>query len=460
MSETAAVRQTEERDDPLTPQFVRQVIQALDRGDGDQVRALIAPLRPADIAELLDLMRSDERRALVGMLGSELKPEVLSELEEAVRDEVISLLAPGDIAQALSEMDSDDAVYLLEDLDEEGQQEILGHMAADERAALERALEYPEDSAGRLMQRHLIAVPPFWDVGRTIDYMREAEDLPDEFYEIFVVDPAYKPIGTVPLYRVMRSKRPIKIADIMEDEQTLIRVDTDREEVARLFEKYDLISAAVIDESDRLAGVITVDDIMEVISEEATEDIRLMGGIVNEEAVGDSVFQTTRNRFSWLFINLLTAILASVVIGLFDASIQQMVALAVLMPIVASMGGNAGTQTMTVTVRSLATRELGPMNALRMVRREILVGLLNGVIFAVLMGAVGVLWFQDTELGLVIAAAMVINLIMAALSGILVPIALDKMGVDPAVASSVFVTTVTDVVGFFAFLGLAAIWLF
>lgn len=460
MSETAAVRQTEERDDPLTPQFVRQVIQALDRGDGDQVRALIAPLRPADIAELLDLMRSDERRALVGMLGSELKPEVLSELEEAVRDEVISLLAPGDIAQALSEMDSDDAVYLLEDLDEEGQQEILGHMAADERAALERALEYPEDSAGRLMQRHLIAVPPFWDVGRTIDYMREAEDLPDEFYEIFVVDPAYKPVGTVPLYRVMRSKRPIKIADIMEDEQTLIRVDTDREEVARLFEKYDLISAAVIDENDRLAGVITVDDIMEVISEEATEDIRLMGGIVNEEAVGDSVFQTTRNRFSWLFINLLTAILASVVIGLFDASIQQMVALAVLMPIVASMGGNAGTQTMTVTVRSLATRELGPMNALRMVRREILVGLLNGVIFAVLMGAVGVLWFQDTELGLVIAAAMVINLIMAALSGILVPIALDKMGVDPAVASSVFVTTVTDVVGFFAFLGLAAIWLF
>lgn len=460
MSETAAVRQTEERDDPLTPQFVRQVIQALDRGDGDQVRALIAPLRPADIAELLDLMRSDERRALVGMLGPELKPEVLSELEEAVRDEVISLLAPGDIAQALSEMDSDDAVYLLEDLDEEGQQEILGHMAADERAALERALEYPEDSAGRLMQRHLIAVPPFWDVGRTIDYMREAEDLPDEFYEIFVVDPAYKPVGTVPLYRVMRSKRPIKIADIMEDEQTLIRVDTDREEVARLFEKYDLISAAVIDENDRLAGVITVDDIMEVISEEATEDIRLMGGIVNEEAVGDSVFQTTRNRFSWLFINLLTAILASVVIGLFDASIQQMVALAVLMPIVASMGGNAGTQTMTVTVRSLATRELGPMNALRMVRREILVGLLNGVIFAVLMGAVGMLWFQDTELGLVIAAAMVINLIMAALSGILVPIALDKTGIDPAVASSVFVTTVTDVVGFFAFLGLAAVWLF
>jgi len=460
VSETAAVRQTEERDDPLTPQFVRQVIQALDRGDGDQVRALIAPLRPADIAELLDLMRSDERRALVGMLGPELKPEVLSELEEAVRDEVISLLAPGDIAQALSEMDSDDAVYLLEDLDEEGQQEILGHMAADERAALERALEYPEDSAGRLMQRHLIAVPPFWDVGRTIDYMREAEDLPDEFYEIFVVDPAYKPVGTVPLYRVMRSKRPIKIADIMEDEQTLIRVDTDREEVARLFEKYDLISAAVIDENDRLAGVITVDDIMEVISEEATEDIRLMGGIVNEEAVGDSVFQTTRNRFSWLFINLLTAILASVVIGLFDASIQQMVALAVLMPIVASMGGNAGTQTMTVTVRSLATRELGPMNALRMVRREILVGLLNGVIFAVLMGAVGMLWFQDTELGLVIAAAMVINLIMAALSGILVPIALDKTGIDPAVASSVFVTTVTDVVGFFAFLGLAAVWLF
>lgn len=459
MSETAVARQSEERDDPLTPQFVRQVIDALDRGDGDQVRNLIAPMRPADIAELLDLMRTDERRALVEMLGSELKPEVLSELEEGVRDEVIALLDPGDIAQALAEMDSDDAVYLLEDLDQQGQQEILSQMPADERAALERALEYPEDSAGRLMQRHLVAVPPFWDVGHTIDYMREAEDLPDEFYEIFVVDPAYRPIGTVPLNRVMRSKRPTKISDIMNTEQTLIRVDTDREEVARLFEKYDLISAAVIDENDRLVGVTTVDDIVEVISEEATEDIRLMGGIVNEEAVGDSVALTARNRFSWLFVNLLTAILASVVIGLFDATIEQMVALAVLMPIVASMGGNAGTQTMTVAVRSLATRELGPLNALRFMRRELLVGVVNGVLFALLIGVVGGVWFQDAMLGIVLGAAMIVNMVVAAVSGILVPMALDRMNIDPAVASSVFVTTMTDVVGFFAFLGLAAIWL-
>ncbi|GAK46390.1 magnesium transporter [Tepidicaulis marinus] len=459
MSETAVARQSEERDDPLTPQFVRQVIDALDRGDGDQVRNLIAPMRPADIAELLDLMRTDERRALVEMLGPELKPEVLSELEEGVRDEVIALLDPGDIAQALAEMDSDDAVYLLEDLDQQGQQEILSQMPADERAALERALEYPEDSAGRLMQRHLVAVPPFWDVGHTIDYMREAEDLPDEFYEIFVVDPAYRPIGTVPLYRVMRSKRPTKISDIMNTEQTLIRVDTDREEVARLFEKYDLISAAVIDENDRLVGVTTVDDIVEVISEEATEDIRLMGGIVNEEAVGDSVALTARNRFSWLFVNLLTAILASVVIGLFDATIEQMVALAVLMPIVASMGGNAGTQTMTVAVRSLATRELGPLNALRFMRRELMVGVVNGILFALLIGAVGGVWFQDAMLGVVLGAAMIVNMVVAAVSGILVPMALDRMNIDPAVASSVFVTTMTDVVGFFAFLGLAAIWL-
>ncbi len=449
--------QVDEWDTPLTPAFVGDIVRALDRGDVDQVRALVMPLRPADQAELLELVRSDELRALVQALGADLEPDVLSELEEAVRDDVIELMAPEDIAAAVQEMDSDDAVYILEDMSADDQREVLDQMPAEDRAAIERSLEYPEDSAGRIMQRDLVAVPPFWDVGQTIDYLREAQDLPDEFYEIFVVDPSYRPIGTIPLSRVMRTKRPVPIEDIMDVEQTLVPVDMDQEDVARQFEKYDLISAAVVDENERLAGVVTVDDVVEVIADEASEDIRRLGGIVSEESVTDTVVETTRNRFSWLFVNLLTAILASVVIALFEGTIQSMVALAVLMPIVASMGGNAGTQTMTVAVRALATRDLVPINTRRIVTREVLVGFFNGILFAILMGLIGGFWFQDPFLGGVLAAAMVINMIVAGLAGILVPLGLDKFGIDPAVASSVFVTTVTDVVGFFAFLGLAAL---
>ncbi|MBO6542528.1 MAG: magnesium transporter [Alphaproteobacteria bacterium] len=435
-------------------------MKALDRGDATIVCELVAPLRPADQAELLELVRPDELRLLVQMLGNDLDPEVLSELEEAVRDDVIELMAPKDIAAAIQEMDSDDAVYVLEDMDEDEQREVLDQMEPHEREVIERTLEYPEDSAGRIMQRELVAVPPFWDVGQTIDFMRDAGDLPDDFYEIFVVDPSYQPVGTVPLSRLLRTKRPVTIADIMDDEQTLISVSMDREDVARLFEKYDLISAAVVDENDRLVGVVTVDDIVEIIAEEASEDIRRLGGIVSEESVSDTVMETTRNRFSWLFVNLLTAILASLVIAIFDGTIEQMVALAVLMPIVASMGGNAGTQTMTVAVRALATRDLVPLNTGRIVTREVMVGLLNGIVFAVLMGTAGGLWFQDFLLGGVLAAAMIINMVLAGLAGILVPLALDRFGADPAIASSVFVTTVTDVVGFFAFLGLAGLVLF
>jgi magnesium transporter len=449
--------QSDEWDTPLTPDFVGRVVNALDRGDEETVRALVMPLRTADQAELLELVRSGDLRALVEVLGSDLDPEVLSELEEAVRDDVIELMATEDIAAALQEMDSDDAVYVLEDMDENEQREVLDQMPAQDRAVIERSLEYPEDSAGRIMQRDLVAVPPFWDVGQTIDHLRETQDLPDDFYEIFVVDPSHRPVGTVPLSRVMRSKRPIPIADIMDSEQTLISVEMDQEDVARLFEKYDLISAAVIDENERLVGVITVDDIVEIIADEASEDIRRLGGIVSEESVSDTVMETTRNRFSWLFVNLLTAILASIVIAMFDGTIEAMVALAILMPIVASMGGNAGTQTMTVAVRALATRDLVPINTSRIVTREILVGFLNGILFAILMGAVGAFWFQNALLGGVLAAAMVINMIFAGLAGILVPLALDRFGIDPAVASSVFVTTVTDVVGFFAFLGLAGL---
>jgi len=449
--------QNDEWDTPLTPVFVGAIVRALDRGDVDQVRSLVMPLRAADQAELLELVRSDELRALVHALGPDLEPDVLSELEEAVRDDVIELMAPEDIAAAVQEMDSDDAVYILEDMSADDQREVLDQMPAQDRAAIEQSLDYPEDSAGRIMQRDLVAVPPFWDVGQTIDYLREAQDLPDDFYEIFVVDPSYRPIGTVPLSRIMRSKRPIAIEDVMDVEQTIIPVATDQEDVARQFEKYDLISAAVVDENERLVGVVTVDDVVEVIAEEASEDIRRLGGIVSGESVSDTVIETTRNRFTWLFVNLLTAILASVVIAMFEGTIQSMVALAVLMPIVASMGGNAGTQTMTVAVRALATRDLVPINTRRIITREVLVGFFNGILFACLMGLIGGFWFKDPLLGGVLAGAMVINMIVAGLAGILVPLGLDRFGVDPAVASSVFVTTVTDVVGFFAFLGLAAV---
>ncbi|MGX1196061.1 magnesium transporter [Parvibaculum sp. MBR-TMA-1.3b-4.2] len=459
MADLATRTDTEEPDDLLSPAFVRAVVDAIDRADREKVRSLVLELRPADLAELLELVRQDERHALVEMLGSDLNPETLHELDESVRDDVMEMLDPSVIASAVAEMDSDDAVYLLEDMDAHDQREILEQLPATDRAVLEKSLEYPEYSAGRLMQRELVAVPPFWDIGQTIDYLREAEQLPDEFYEIFVVDPGYKPVGTVPLSRVMRTRRPVKMSEVMEEEQTLIPVAMDQEDVALLFSKYDLISAAVVDEDERLVGVITVDDIVEVITEEATEDIRRLGG-VGEEAISDTVIQTTRSRFSWLFLNLLTAILASAVIGLFDGTISQMVALAVLMPIVASMGGNAGTQTMTVAVRALATKDLVPFNASRIVTREVMVGFLNGIMFALLMGGIGGLWFENPALGMIIAAAMIINLVAAGLAGILIPIGLDKIGVDPAVSSAVFLTTVTDVVGFFAFLGLAALFLF
>ncbi|MBA4210367.1 MAG: magnesium transporter [Parvibaculum sp.] len=446
-------------EETLSPGFVRSVVDAVDRADPKSARELVLPLRAADLAELLELLRTEERQDLVGMLGADLNPEVLSELDESVRDHLIEILDPKDIAAALTEMDSDDAVYLLEDMDEDEQRLILDQLPASDRAALEQSLDYPEYSAGRLMQRELVAVPPFWDVGQTIDHLREADELPEEFYEIFVVDAAYKPIGTVPLSRVMRTKRPIKISEIMETEQTLIPVSMDQEDVALQFGKYDLISAAVVDEAGRLVGVITVDDIVEVISEEAAEDIRLLAG-VGEESISDTVMQTSRSRIPWLMVNLLTAVVAASVIALFDATIEQMVALAVLMPIVASMGGNAGTQTMTVTVRALATRDLVNFNVSRTIIREFWVGILNGVFFAALLGVLVGLVFGNEWLGIVFGSAMMINLVVASLVGILVPLGLDKLGTDPAVSSAVFVTTTTDVVGFFAFLGLAAIILF
>ncbi len=442
----------------LTPEFVKTVTEALDEGDEDQVRLRVIGLHAADLADLIGLIKPDERTRLIDLLGQDLEPEVLAELEEAVRDEVVAQIDPTDLAAAVTELETDDAVYVLEDLEPDEQAEVLRSVPAEERAAVEEGLSFAEDTAGRLMQRDFIAVAEYWTVGQTIDYMRESDDLPDEFYEIFVVDPAFRPVGTVALNRAMRTKRPVQVSQIMDTEQKLIPVDMDQEEVAYMFSQYSLLSAAVVDDNGRLVGMITADDVMDVIEEEAEEDIMRLAG-VGEVDLYDSVLDTTRTRFTWLLVNLGTAILASIVIALFDATIEQIVALAILMPIVASMGGNAGTQTLTVAVRSLAARELTATNAFRVVNKETLVGLVNGLLFAFLISLVAAVWFQDIALGGVLAAAMVINMVVAALSGILIPLGLDRVGIDPAVASSVFVTTITDVVGFFAFLGLAALLL-
>lgn len=438
--------------------YVQEVQAALEAEDSAWIHALTAKLHEADLADLIELLRADQRAQLIDSLGPDFSPETLSELDEPVRDQVIDALPNEQVAEAVRELESDDAVYLLEDLNEPDKQDILDKLPESERAALELSLDYPEDSAGRLMQTDFIAVPPFWSVGQTIDYMREDDDLPSSFSKIFVVDPTHRPIGTVALDRLLRTKRPVKIEDIAAGEVHAIAASEDQEEVAREFDRYDLISAPVVNVSNRMVGVIMIDDVVDVIQEEAEEDIHRLGG-VGDESITDTVMRTTRGRFTWLLVNLGTAILASIVIAQFDATIDQLVALAILMPIVASMGGNAGTQTMTVAVRALATRDLGAVNAPRVISREVLVGLLNGLLFACIIGLVAYYWFGSDELGIVIAAAMVINMLVAALSGILIPLALDSIGIDPAVASSVFVTTVTDVVGFFAFLGLASIWL-
>ena len=363
----------------------------------------------------------------------------------------------GGIAEAVQDLNSDDAVYILEDLEEADQEEILSALPFEERLRLRRSLDYPEESAGRRMATEFIAVPPFWSVGQTIDYMREDQNLPDRFHEIFVVSPHFELLGSVALDQILRTGRKASIESIMGETRHSIPAEMDQEEAARLFEQYDLLSAAVVDDAKRLVGVLTIDDVVDVIHEEADEDIKRLAGVGDEE-LSDTVWQIAQGRFLWLFINLITAVLASLVIGLFDATIQQMVALAVLMPIVASMGGNAGTQTMTVAVRALATRDIDTYNARRIVMRELLVGIFNGLVFAVIIGIVAALWFSSNQLGVIIAAAMVFNMIAAALAGILIPIVLNLMKIDPAIASSVFVTTVTDVVGFFAFLGLAAWW--
>ena len=438
--------------------LVRAVASTLSEGDEASATAIVRDLKAPDLADLIELLEPDARVALIQALGASFDYEVLSEIDETVRDQLSEALPNELLARAITELDTDDAAYLLGSLEESDKQEILAQIPSGDRRALERNLEYPEETAGRLMQSDFVAVAPFWTVGQVIDYMRDQDDLPERFSEIFVVDPAFRVLGSLNLSRLLRTKREGLVSDIMDADRHVVHATEGQEEVAREFQRYDLMSAPVVDSNNRLVGVITVDDVVEVIQEEAEEDMKALAG-VGDESLADTVVETVRSRVPWLVVNLGTAILASSVIKAFDATIEQMVALAVLMPIVASMGGNAGTQTMTVTVRALATNKLGPVNAPRVITREALVGVLNGLVLSVIIGAVVFVWFGSGKLGAVIGAAMVVNSIAAALAGILIPLAMDKLDLDPAPASGVFVTMITDVVGFFAFLGLASIWL-
>ncbi|MEO3431478.1 magnesium transporter [Pelagibius sp. CAU 1746] len=442
----------------ISPELVRSVSEALESGRQAEARDLAAELHEADLADLLESLDRDERPQLIEALGGDFDLEVLTYLDDSVREEVVEALEPKHIASSLSDLNSDDAVDIIEDLDEEAQQRVLAALPQAERMVLEESLSFPEDSAGRIMQRELLAVPSSWTVGETIDYMRASKDLPDDFYDLYIVDPKHQPIGYVPLSRAMRTRRPVLLTEIMNEDMRTIPIHMDQEEVAYVFRQYGLVSAPVVDDAGRLVGAVTVDDVVHIIDEEAEEDLLKLAG-VQETDLYSAVLDTTKARFTWLLVNLFTAVAASVVIALFEDTLERIVALAVLMPIVASMGGNAGTQTLTVAVRAIAMRDLGSGNALRFVGKEILVGLVNGLMFAVVAGVVAWAWFDMPSIGLIIAAAMVINLVVAALSGALVPLGLEKVGVDPAVASSVVLTTVTDVIGFFAFLGLATLFL-
>lgn len=440
----------------ISAELVAAVSAALERQDAAEVHRLVAELHEADLADLLENLDREQRAQVVAALGKDFDLEVLTHLDASVREEILEALEPQQIALSLSDLDSDDAVDIFEDLDEEAQQRILAALPRAERLVLEESLRFPEDSAGRIMQRELLAVPSHWTVGETIDYMRAAKDLPDDFYDLYIVDPKHQPLGYVPLSRVLRTRRPVKLTDIMEEDLRTVPVTMDQEEVAYLFRRYGLVSAPVVDSAGRLVGVVTVDDVVHIIDEEAEEDLLKLAG-VQETDLYRAVLDTTKSRFSWLLVNLIAAVAGANVIALFEGTIERIVALAVLMPIVASMGGNTGTQTLTVAVRALATRDLNRSTALRFVGKELLVGLANGSMFALLAGSAAWLWFGDPMIGAIIGAAMIINLIVAALAGALVPLGLEKLGVDPAVASSVLVTTVTDVVGFFAFLGLATV---
>ncbi|WP_240671997.1 magnesium transporter [Tropicibacter alexandrii] len=448
-----------EREDTyvLDRKLLAQVMYAVDTEDRDTLVDLMEPLHQADIADLLEQINAFDRMRLIRLYGKEFDGEILSELDETIREEVINILHPQVLADAVRELDSDDVVDLLEDLDDPQKEAILGALEDSDRAAVQQSLTYPEFSAGRLMQREVVMAPEYWNVGEAIDYLRNSDNLPDQFYHIVLVDPKLRPVANVTLGALMSSRREVLLKSITSETFHTFGVTQDEGDVAYAFNQYHLISAPVVDENDRLVGVITIDDAMAVLDEENEEDILRLAGVNEESSLSDRVYETTKRRFPWLAVNLVTAVLASLVIAQFEEAIATVVALAVLMPIVASMGGNAGTQALTVAVRALATKDLTGANIWRVIRREAMVGLINGLAFAIIMAIVGLVWFGSPALGGVIAAAMVINLVVAGLAGIVIPVLLEKAGVDPALASGAFVTTVTDVVGFFAFLGLAVV---
>jgi len=440
----------------VDPEFVGNLRQSIADGDGDAIRRMLAPLHAADIADVLEQLTAGQQEGVATLAPDVFTGEVLAEIEPDTREVVMAYLDPSHLAAAIQELDSDDATEVVEELDPETRAAVLAEISEIDRQAVEQSLAFEDETAGRLMQREFVAAPEFWSVGHALDHMRASDDLPDKFHDLFVIDTGFRPVGEIPVCRLLSARRDVALSDLMEPPRILVDPETDQEEVAYLFQKYHLVSAPVVDNAGRLTGMLTLDDIVHVIQDENKEDMLALAG-VNEAGLADTVVRSVRSRAPWLLVNLATAVLASGVIALFEGAISQVVALAVLMPIVASMGGNAGTQSLAVAVRSIAERDLTAANAMRVIWRELATGAVNGLIFAVVMGAVTILWFQDVALASVIAIAMVLNLACAGLSGILVPLGLVRAGADPAVASSVFVTTVTDVVGFLAFLGLATL---
>ena len=434
------------------------VLSALASGNRVDLTEVLEPLHPADIADIIEQLNTTDRARFIRLYDTEFYGDILSEIDEHIREEVITELKPDVLAEAVRDLESDDVVDIVEDLEEEQKETILKALDEGDRVAVQSLLSYPERSAGRLMQREVVMAPEHWSVGMAIDFLRNDANLPEQFYHIVLVDPRLHPVGNVSLGKLMSSKRSVLLKEIIEDVFQVIPADQDEADVAYAFNQYHLISAPVVDMENRVVGVITIDDAMVVLDEELEEDIMLLAGI-GDSSVSDTIIETVRGRLPWLAVNLVTAILASIVIAQFEATIAQFVALAILMPIIASMGGNAATQSLTVAVRAIATKDISSTNIGRVIRREVGVGILTGLIFAVSMGLIGVFWFGTAMLGVVIAISMLINLVVANLAGTTIPVILEKLGIDPALASGAFVTTVTDVVGFFAFLSIAGILL-
>ncbi|MAK19548.1 MAG: magnesium transporter [Candidatus Pelagibacter sp.] len=436
-------------------EFIKVVTDKISSNDADFISNSFREMHPSDAADIIEHLNESDRENLIKLNNFRIDPQVFVELNESIQTEIIKYLSTDSIVYILKNLESDDSIKIIENLNDENKNEILSSLPPKDRFVLLESLSYPEDSAARIMQREFTAIPSNWSVGQTIDYLRENKDLPEEFLEIFVVDNEFKPIGTVPSSKVLRTSRDAKMNSIMNESQLSIPVDMDREEVGHLFENYNLNSACVVDKNNKLVGMITSDDVLTVLKEEAEEDALRLAGVGDEE-ITDGVLKKTKRRFNWLLLNLFTAFLATWVISIFGATIEQMVALAFLMPIVASMGGNAGMQTLAVTIRTIATNELTKNNFTQNILKEFLIGILNGIIFAIISAIIVQLWFNDIQLSFIISISMVLNMIVAGLFGILVPITLKKFNIDPAIASSVFVTTITDVIGFLSFLGIGA----